>query len=548
MGWLLRSGMVCLGVALWTCAANETSRLSDDDDGPPAKDDEGEGSAGDDAIDPGGGGAPPSMVGDPTTCEEAAEYKTYIGCDFWPTVVANSVWSVFDYAVVVANAGIDPADVTVEKDGAVIATATIAPDSLETIYLPWVDALKGPGSSVCSNPYALPGTVRADGGAYHLTSTVPVTAYQFSPLEYQPVGGPPGKDWSSCPASQCSIDCFSYSNDASLLLPSTAMTGNYRITGSAGWPSASMGPYFAITGTQDATSVKVFVSGTGSVMAGSGVVATPGGGVIELDLDAGDVVQIVGEPTADLSGSLVQASAPVQVIAGMPCVYMPSTNGYCDHIEESVLPAETLGERYFVTPPSGPHGTTYGHIVRLYGNVDGTTLSFPSGTAPPNAPTTIHAGQVIDLGVVTQSFEIAGDNAFAVATFMLAASLVDAATPATEQMGDPSQSAATAVEQFRTKYVFLAPSDYAESYVDIVQPLTASVSLDGAPISATPQTLGSGFGLTRVALPSGGSGAHVLEASEPVGIQVIGYGKFTSYQYPGGLNLALIAPPPDPPH
>jgi hypothetical protein len=31
-----------------------------------------------------------------------------------------------------------------------------------------------------------------------------------------------------------------------------------------------------------------------------------------------------------------------------------------------------------------------------------------------------------------------------------------------------------------------------------------------------------------------------------VGIQVVGYGSYTSYQYPGGLNLTLIAPPPPP--
>jgi hypothetical protein len=33
-------------------------------------------------------------------------------------------------------------------------------------------------------------------------------------------------------------------------------------------------------------------------------------------------------------------------------------------------------------------------------------------------------------------------------------------------------------------------------------------------------------------------------ANEPVGLQVLGYGKYTSYQYPGGLNLGKIAPPP----
>lgn len=35
--------------------------------------------------------------------------------------------------------------------------------------------------------------------------------------------------------------------------------------------------------------------------------------------------------------------------------------------------------------------------------------------------------------------------------------------------------------------------------------------------------------------------AHVLEGSAPIGIQVMGYGDNTSYQYPGGLNLSAIS-------
>src|SRR5689334_8604047 len=40
----------------------------------------------------------PTVVMDPVTCDEAAANKSYIGCDYWPTVVANAVWSIFDFA------------------------------------------------------------------------------------------------------------------------------------------------------------------------------------------------------------------------------------------------------------------------------------------------------------------------------------------------------------------------------------------------------------------------------------------------------------------
>ncbi|HTN89076.1 MAG TPA: IgGFc-binding protein [Sorangium sp.] len=501
-----------------------------------------------------GGGDAPELLGDPKTCAEAAASKSYIGCDFWPTVTANIVWSIFDYAVVVANAGDEVAEVEVTRAGAAVVHAEVQPNSLTKIYLPWVPELKGPDATACASGKSLSSSVRVDGGAYHLVSTRPVTVYQFNALEYKGAGGPDGKDWSSCPGLRsCSTNgvsygCFSFTNDASLLLPSTAMTGNYRITGQQGWNDAQMGGYMVITGIQDGTSVTVNVAQGGAVVAGEDIPATPGGGSFTVELDGGDVVEILGSPSSDLSGSLVTATGPVQVLTGMPCVRSPVGAAACDHIEESVFPAETLGKRYFVTVPTSPGGEVFGHIVRLYGNVDGTALTYPSGR-PDGAPTTINAGQVVDLSLVRRDFEIVGDHEFAVSTFMLGATIVDRDNTGPDQKGDPSQSHATAVEQYRIKYVFLAPSDYDESYIDIVQPLDASVTLDGVAVDVAPAQIGngSGFGVARVRLGRGNNGAHVLTASAPVGIQVIGYGSYTSYQYPGGLNLVAIAPPPPPP-
>jgi hypothetical protein len=492
----------------------------------------------------GSGGA--GVVEDPKTCADAAAARSYVGCDFWPTVVDNIVWGIFDYAVVVANAGDEPTDVTVTRNGDVAATATVAPNSLGTLYLPWVEELKSTSSIFACAPTSIKtSTVRAAGGAYHLTSTRPVTVYQFNAIEYAGTGGPAGKDWSACPGNACpGVGCFSYTNDASLLLPSTALTAAYRVTGVPSWTDEDFEfpPYIAVTGLSDGTSVTVKLSATGSVAGGAGVPSAGPGGTVTFSLDAGDVVELVAGPASDLSGSLVTATAPVQVIAGISCTNMPHDTEACDHVEESVFPAETLGRRYFVTRPTGPHGAAVGHVVRLYGNVDGTQLSYPGGS--PGGPAVINAGEVVDLGVVTQDFEIAGDHELAVASFQVGAGMIDPNLPTDQQKGDPAQSLMTATEQFRTKYVFLAPTDYDASFVDVVQPLSATLTLDGAPVAATPTALSSGFGVARVELGPEGGGAHVLTASEPVGIQVVGYGTYTSYQYPGGLNLSTIAPVP----
>jgi hypothetical protein len=509
---------------------------------------------------------------DPMTCDEAANAHSYIGCDYWPTVVANTVWDIFDFAVVIANAGQNPASVTVTGPSSTNQTATVPPGELVKMYLPWVPALKGAAADTCGNTQPQPSVLQG-AGAFHLVSTAPVIVYQFNALEYEPKGGPPNKDWSSCPGyKQCTDPmspnvgntpgCYSFSNDASILLPSTAMTGNYRVVAHEGvslaGQSQTRDAYMAITGTQDSTTVKVTVSKTGQIKSGQGIQATSGGGALTLVLNAGDVAELVAAGGSDLSGSLVQATAPVQIITGHPCIQIPPTQPACDHMEESVVPAETLGKDYVVTGPAGPGGVAVAHRVRFYGNFDNTHLTYNPSTVPPGCPTTLNAGDVVECGVpacpamadltqmlncgiTLQDFEVKADQPFAVATFTLGSWVVDP----TGSEGDPAQSFPTPVEQYRSKYVFLAPDDYRENYVDIVAKPQAQITLDGQPLSAQRAPVGdNAYSVYRVKLGPGQAGAHVLTASQRIGIQVVGYGTATSYMYPGGLDLANIAPPP----
>jgi hypothetical protein len=512
-----------------------------------------------------GGGSPidttHNVVPDPVTCEEAANSQTYVGCDFWPTVVDNIVRSDFDYAVVVANTSDAEASVTVTRGDQQVATAKVAGNSLTKIYLPWVPELKStwmiPGvpENGCGTSNKTE-TVFAKGGAYHLVSSHPVAVYQFNAIEYAGKGGPPGKDWSTCQTRNCfgAVACFSYTNDASLLLPVGALTGTYRIAGLPSWvnkdpsgdPGKSTGypPYFAVTGTADNTMVQVQLSDTASIAGGSGLPSVAPGGTASFVINKGDVVEVIGGDNSDFSGTLVRASATIQVITGMACTQNPDGVAACDHIEETVLPVETLGKHYFVTRPTGPKNAPVGHVVKIYGNVDGTALSYP-GTNP-GGPSTINAGQVVSLDVVNDDFEIVGDHEFTVATFQAGGQQVDPGTGLLDgkQKGDPSQSFATTVEQYRLKYVFLAPDDYDLSFADVVQPLGAQLTLDGAPVTVAPVPISSDYGVTRLPLGVGSAGAHVLVSDKPVGLQVLGYGSYTSYQYPGGLNLGHIAPPP----
>jgi hypothetical protein len=472
------------------------------------------------------------------TCASAAIDASYIGCDYYPTVTLNPVWSGFDFAVAVGNASDAPAHVTVSRGAASVATPTIDKKGIAVIKLPWVTELKGGDVDACQEPPD-PGATRVvAGGAYRLRSDVPVTVYQFSPLEYE-IDPPPA----SCPVgTQCpgglESACKSFSNDASLLLPATALTGNY--TGLA-WPSSlNRAGFLAITATEDDTDVEL-VSPRGTFVAGGGI-DEAGHGTVKLA--RGDVLEVLASHDAppagmfgsDLSGTIVQASHPVQVIGGHSCANVPlAITGYCDHLEQGLFPVEVLGTDYLVAFPTAVGGDSP-HVIRVAAVYPGTRVTFDPPIAqetmlgPDDAP--------IQLANVTADVRIRGDKALLVAQYMQGSSSVPSGS------GDPSMSLAIPTAQFRTSYIFLASSTYDANFVNVLAPTGADVTLDGAPVAKSEfQAIGgSGFSVARHALPQ--TDFHEIASSVPFGIVVYGYGKDTSYMYPGGLDLKRITEPP----
>ncbi|HSC85654.1 MAG TPA: IgGFc-binding protein [Polyangiaceae bacterium] len=515
---------------------------------------------GEDVTGSGGGGG--GGDGDnPATCEQATASRSYIGCEFWPTVTYNPVYDLFEFAVVLANGGEADATVTVTGPNSVNITETVPAGQLKAITLPWVSALKGPAfpaSTTAGSAMRSQTSVRVNGGAYKVVSSVPVTAWQFNPLPYRKPGT------SACQGTIFSgnTDCFSVSNDASLLMPATAMTGNYRVfSRSGGVTTGSFGSApggVAITATQDGTTVKVKYaagcvgSGGFCVTASGDIAAGNAGDIASFSMNAGDVIELVGAVSkdggsvaADMSGSLVQADKPIQAIGLNPLANVPSDGtGNADHLEEALLPAEVLGKEYIVAPPTAVDGVVRGgHLVRIYGNVAGTTLTYD--VKPAGAPDAIGEGEVVEF-TTDAAFRVTGDQPFAVGSFMLGGQLQSnsASCPDYECPGDPAFSLEVTPEQFRTKYTFLAPTDYDKNFADVLVPDGAVVTLDGAPLGGTATPIGAiGWSVVRVPL-TGTDGSHKLESDKPVGLQVMGFGHATAYYYPGGLNLKLISPPP----
>jgi hypothetical protein len=473
---------------------------------------------------------PTPQAEQPETCEEAVASKSYVGCEFWPTVTANEVAYIFDFAVVVANTGALPAEVVVERNAEEFARVTVDPNSLQKIFLPWVDALKV-GLNECEDSGLLAAqSVRLAHGAYHLTSDRPVVAYQFNPFEFDTAGGPPDKDWKDCKRS-------SYSNDASLLLPVQALGTSYRgmtFSSVGGIPSF---PTLSVTGTADATTVTVYAPQNYDIAAGVGVPPIPKGGKHDFTLNAGDVLQL-SSTNFSLAGALIESDRPVQVISGHFCATVPANVFACDHLEETLPPAQALGRRYLVAPPTGPEGLPIPYAVTFQGNQDDTQLFYPGGK-PQGAPETLQAGDSVFIANVSEKFEVLATHELGLLLFLQGGGTID------NYSTDPSQSISVPLQQYRRRYVFLAANDYLVNYADVIAPSGAKVMLDGKEVTVEREQFScTSYEVIRVWLDQSGDGIHVLEASEPVSVQVLGHALTTSYMYPGGLNFSEISEAP----
>lgn len=487
----------------------------------------------------------------PTTCAESISRHSYIGCDYWPTVTVNPVYSLFDYAVAVSNPQSGAATITV-SGGALSAPmiVKIPSASVQTITLPWVPALKGPDFAE-STAVSDPGPSRiVVGGGYHLVSNVPVSVYQFNALEYEIEAGAP------CPGygdSGAGAHCYSYSNDASLLLPTNVLTGNYGVLA---WPSFGATPGFmSVTATVDNTHVTVNPTGRVQGVPDAGppflsrgdhyTYALNKGDVLEMFSDVGDINHAVYNQ--DLSGSIIQADQPVMAFGGHYCTYIPYDKKACDHLETSLFPIETLGTEYIVSMFWTPHGEH--QWVRILGLYDNTKVVFDPPVSGRNGAI-LNTGEVLDLQNVSESFAILANGKIFVTQYMLGEyDLVPEGGTPVPDLGDPSESAAITLTQYRSSYSFLAPQTYSKNWIDVIAPSGAKIKLDGTEIPAASfKKVGSQpFGVANELLPSSGPQGHSIESSTPFGLVVYGYGSRTSYMYPGGLDLRVVNVKPPPP-
>ena len=488
-------------------------------------------------------------------CARAAEERSYLGCEYWPVVTANAqLRSELSFAVAIANPQLVPALVRIDRGGTELASRTIAPGALEIVELPWIESLRAPPSLA---------TVREPGGAYHLVSDVPVVVTQWSPLQFRI-----DRDCADEPVIG-DRQCFSYTNDASLLLPAHVLTGNYVVVSrptfmlrdGAERPYAASPGFASIVGAAEGeVTVEIEARGRVAASADGTFAAMMPGETRTVTLARGEVLQLASEAAErcpgteraessatgagvtycdpgdayDLSGTILRASGPVAVVAGHDCTFVPFDRWACDHLEEQLFPVESLGRSAFVAPTRPLREEP--NLLRVVSAADDNAITFTPAIAPP---VTLDRGEHVEIEL-REGVRVEGTGALLAALFLVGQDYGGLGTSGRQGNGDPSMALAIPDAQYRTRYTVLTPDSYRESWIDVIAPAGARIEIDGRLVTGWREIAGTGWVHASIQVEPG---AHAARGDRAFGLQVYGFGAYTSYLVSGGLDLRPIAPP-----
>ena len=241
-------------------------------------------------------------------------------------------------------------------------------------------------------------------------------------------------------------------------------------------------------------------------------------------------------PDWDLTGTQIRTQARVAVYGGHDCTFVPYNRWACDHLEQQLFPLESLGVELFA-PITHVLRAGEPNLVRIVAAMAPAHVTFE----PPLEDGT-SAVDLMPFTYTEHEFRhdvwIRSNTPILGAMFLVGQNYLGPTSAFA--VGDPAMSLLVPTEQYRTSYAFLAPDTYAQSYIDVAIPMGAQVYLDGAPITARLMPSAPPMMTGRLAISTG---AHSIRADRPFGLYVYGFGSYTSYMYPGGLDLTHIGRP-----
>ncbi len=481
-------------------------------------------------------------------CQAAEEKRSSVGCEYYSTLM-YSLEEEPCFAAFVANTWDSPAHIEVAFAGQNLPVGdfTYIPEGAgpNLVYQPYDDVgglppgevaillLAGPdGEEKCPYPSAVPEVPMVDGTgigeAFHITTDVPVVAFQINPY-----GG-----------GTVAV------TGASLLLPTSVWDDNYiAVNAYDVFDDAPRAPSFNVIAMEDNT--QVTLTPVVDLIGGNGIPAGPAGQPVQFTIDAGEHAQI--SQFEELSGSVVTSDKPIGMMGGHECMRVPYGEMWCDHGEQMIPPIRALGSEYVGVMHRPRNGEDA--FWRLIGVVDGTQLTWSDDVG---GPPTLDQGEVAEW-ITGAAFTVKSqDDEHPFMLFNLMSG--NAWVPGPEGYGDPDFVLNYSPDQYGNYYVFFADPTYPETNLVIVRKsvngIFHDVDLDCAGTLGDWTPVGNGYEWTRIDLITGdfedvgncSTGRHEIISDGPFGLWVWGWGTpetsitttNVSYGYPGGMNVQLI--------
>jgi hypothetical protein len=458
----------------------------------------------------------------PETCEQAEAGKSTVGCRFYAVDMdSHDNVETAQYAVSVANVQLAAtANVVVEVKNGGVWTVVGGPQQIPALSL---------------HTFELPDRHIDDsgvnvGGAYRVTSDIPVVAYQFNPVN----------------------GAASFLSDASMLYPASALDTINRVTA---WRatfegSKLMRSYVTVIATVDGTEVQVDPSVV--TAAGPSVPAGAPGAPFTISLSEGDVLSVAVQGSPDsMTGTKINSNDghPVAVFAGHECANIPASTCCCDHLEEQLAGVRLWGKRFIASRmPIRAGGAPEQTLWQIYASEAGTNVTInadPGVTGIPATNFVLGQNQMSEFYVTGPAnepgdFEIIADKPIAVYGYMVGAEALGGS------IGDPAMVAMAPVEQYLPRYVVLVPGTWVNDFAIVTRPVGAQITMDGVPISDFEfnPVADSGYEVARIPCPDG---VHVFDGGDsPFSVIIVGYDQHDSYAYLGGTGTGKINPNPPP--
>jgi hypothetical protein len=328
----------------------------------------------------------------------------------------------------------------------------------------------------------------------------------------------------SQPVSVYGLNFFEWYTVAFTGYPTPMLGTNYCLIARPGLCS-NPGVYsqFAIVATASNTTVTITPSATAQLVNHTNSYSK--------SLQQGETYQINSQYiTSDVSGARVASDKPIAVFAGASIAFVPtSTNSSGNPLVAEQLPLVSWRTQALALSFDRFGGDSFRVLA-----ASNDTVVTTNGVVATNLP----AGQFFD-AILAGPVEFQGSSPIQVAQFAQGGQMVTTNIG----YGDPCEILLPPTAHYLTSYTIAIPpddgqtGDFTANFLNLIVPQSAisTTLVDGALVSATNFVAisSSDYSGARVSVTAG---PHTISSSEPIEVEVYGFGYADAYAYIGGIT------------